>query len=263
MKSYVNTHAQLEARRDKALQSLQAGHTNVTGPRVCVLCYQLCTELLCYTHPDDVVLRPDLKSPSLLCSTLQGALCCAVLYAELVFGSMPRSPRIQLGQPAFWSHFPLLARKSDKIHKHCCNVHHLLITNATTSCFPQVMVVGETDCGKSTLANILAAYAVRLGRCPTFVDLDVGQGMITVPGGIAAAALDSNSLSVEVRMKVDVLIKILSPLLPIGHSDLTRRNAIMIVNVRCTRKDGDVRFVVRTFDVWATRFFKCSMHRAS
>lgn len=62
------------------------------------------------------------------------------------------------------------------------------------------MVVGETDSGKSTLANILAAYAVRLGRCPTFVDLDVGQGMITVPGGIAAAALDSNSISVEVRV---------------------------------------------------------------
>lgn len=93
MKSYVNTHAQLEARRDKALQALQAGHSNVTGPRV--------------------------------------------------------------------------------------------------------MVVGETDSGKSTLANILAAYAVRLGRCPTFVDLDVGQGMVTVPGGIAAAALDSNSMSVE------------------------------------------------------------------
>lgn len=62
----------------------------------------------------------------------------------------------------------------------------------------KVMVVGEADSGKSTLANILAAYAVRLGRCPTFVDLDVGQGMITVPGGIAAAALDSNSMSVEV-----------------------------------------------------------------
>ncbi|CAN0459148.1 unnamed protein product, partial [Laminaria digitata] len=59
------------------------------------------------------------------------------------------------------------------------------------------MVVGEADSGKSTLANILAAYAVRLGRCPTFVDLDVGQGAITMPGGIAAAALDSNSMSAE------------------------------------------------------------------
>lgn len=34
MKAYVNTHAQLEARRDKAVQELTAGHTNVTGPRV-------------------------------------------------------------------------------------------------------------------------------------------------------------------------------------------------------------------------------------
>lgn len=67
------------------------------------------------------------------------------------------------------------------------------------------MVVGETDSGKSTLANILAAYAVRLGRCPTFVDLDVGQGMITVPGGIAAAALDSNSMSVEVSQDGEIV----------------------------------------------------------
>lgn len=34
MKAYVNTHAQLEAKRDKALQALQAGNTSVTGPRV-------------------------------------------------------------------------------------------------------------------------------------------------------------------------------------------------------------------------------------
>ena len=69
-------------------------------------------------------------------------------------------------------------------------------------CFPEtkVMIVGETDSGKSTLANILTAYAVRLGRCPTFVDLDVGQGMVTIPGSIAAAALDSNSMSVEVTI---------------------------------------------------------------
>ncbi|CAN0151340.1 unnamed protein product, partial [Discosporangium mesarthrocarpum] len=93
MKSFVNTHAQLEARRDKALQALQSGSPTATGPRV--------------------------------------------------------------------------------------------------------MVVGPTDSGKSTLSGILAAYAVRLGRCPTFVDLDVGQGQVTMPGVISAAALDSNSLSIE------------------------------------------------------------------
>lgn len=37
------------------------------------------------------------------------------------------------------------------------------------------MVVGPTDIGKSTLCRMLLNYAVRLGRRPIFVDLDVGQ----------------------------------------------------------------------------------------
>jgi polyribonucleotide 5'-hydroxyl-kinase len=48
-----------------------------------------------------------------------------------------------------------------------------------------------------SLSTILCAYAVRLGRTPTFVDLDIGQGQITVPGAMAAVALDSSTLSVE------------------------------------------------------------------
>ena len=46
------------------------------------------------------------------------------------------------------------------------------------SCFnvvPQVMVVGPTDVGKSMLCRLLLNYAVRLGRRPTLVELDVGQ----------------------------------------------------------------------------------------
>ena len=39
----------------------------------------------------------------------------------------------------------------------------------------QVMVAGPVDVGKSTLCKLLSNYAVRLGRRPVFVDLDVGQ----------------------------------------------------------------------------------------
>jgi len=39
----------------------------------------------------------------------------------------------------------------------------------------QVMVVGPTDVGKSTVCKLLVNYAARLGRAPVFVDLDVGQ----------------------------------------------------------------------------------------
>jgi polyribonucleotide 5'-hydroxyl-kinase len=59
------------------------------------------------------------------------------------------------------------------------------------------MVVGPTDSGKSTLCRVLCAYACRVGRCPTFVDVDIGQGEISIPGTLAATPLDRASLSVE------------------------------------------------------------------
>ena len=37
------------------------------------------------------------------------------------------------------------------------------------------MIVGPGDVGKSTLCRLMLNYAVRMGRRPVFVDLDVGQ----------------------------------------------------------------------------------------
>jgi len=54
---------------------------------------------------------------------------------------------------------------------------------------PKIIIVGPTDAGKSTLSRILLNYCSRRGYQPTFVDLDVGQGSISVPGAIAAAPL--------------------------------------------------------------------------
>lgn len=44
-----------------------------------------------------------------------------------------------------------------------------------TSRGPCIMIAGPMDVGKSTLCRIICNYAVREGRTPTFVDLDVGQ----------------------------------------------------------------------------------------
>lgn len=49
---------------------------------------------------------------------------------------------------------------------------------------PVTMIVGPSDVGKSTLTRLLLNYAVRMGRRPIYVDLDVGQGHISVPGTI-------------------------------------------------------------------------------
>jgi polyribonucleotide 5'-hydroxyl-kinase len=62
---------------------------------------------------------------------------------------------------------------------------------------PRVMIVGPVDSGKSSLSRILLSYACRLGRSPTFVDLDIGQGEISIPGTISASPLDRLCLSAE------------------------------------------------------------------
>lgn len=60
------------------------------------------------------------------------------------------------------------------------------------------MIVGPHDSGKSTLSRILSAYATRLDRTPVLVDLDVGLGMLSVPGCIGAVPLDRNCFDIEV-----------------------------------------------------------------
>ena len=55
------------------------------------------------------------------------------------------------------------------------------------------------DAGKSSTARILAAYAARLDRNPIFVDLDIGQGSITIPGCISAVPVEKLGISIEVR----------------------------------------------------------------
>lgn len=61
---------------------------------------------------------------------------------------------------------------------------------------PRVMLVGPSDSGKSTLCKILLNYAVRAGKGPVFADVDIGQGSLTVPGCLAACAVE-NPVDVE------------------------------------------------------------------
>lgn len=61
---------------------------------------------------------------------------------------------------------------------------------STGSIGPIVMVVGPTDVGKSTVCKILLNYAVRMGRRPIYVDLDVGQGAISCPGTMGALLVE-------------------------------------------------------------------------
>jgi polyribonucleotide 5'-hydroxyl-kinase len=53
------------------------------------------------------------------------------------------------------------------------------------------MIVGAVDSGKSSLCSMLCNWASRQGEHVIYVDLDVGQGNIVVPGMLAAVPLDT------------------------------------------------------------------------
>lgn len=55
---------------------------------------------------------------------------------------------------------------------------------------PRCIVVGPTDSGKSCLVRMLLGWAAREGWKPTYADLDIGQGSITIPGTVAATPVE-------------------------------------------------------------------------
>lgn len=55
---------------------------------------------------------------------------------------------------------------------------------------PRVMVAGPADTGKSTVARLLLAYAARMQWKPTLVDMDLGAGMIGVPGSFGVSLVE-------------------------------------------------------------------------
>ena len=56
---------------------------------------------------------------------------------------------------------------------------------------PRVLILGPDDAGKSTLAKILTAYAIRGARSPVVANLDVGEGVMSVPGTMTATIFRS------------------------------------------------------------------------
>ncbi|KAJ1675181.1 Cleavage polyadenylation factor subunit clp1, partial [Spiromyces aspiralis] len=54
---------------------------------------------------------------------------------------------------------------------------------------PRVVIVGSQDSGKTTLARTLLNYAVRHEFDPLFIDLDLSEGSVTVPGTISATPI--------------------------------------------------------------------------
>lgn len=56
---------------------------------------------------------------------------------------------------------------------------------------PRVLLLGPENAGKTSLAKLLTAYAIRSGRQPLTVNLDTKEGMLSVPGSLTATSFSS------------------------------------------------------------------------
>lgn len=56
---------------------------------------------------------------------------------------------------------------------------------------PRVLLLGPDDAGKTTLAQTLTGYAIRTARSPVVVNLDVSEGVMSIPGTLTATVFRS------------------------------------------------------------------------
>jgi polyribonucleotide 5'-hydroxyl-kinase len=56
---------------------------------------------------------------------------------------------------------------------------------------PRVLILGPENAGKTSLAKTLTAYAIRSGRSPVVLNLDVKEGLMSIPGTLSATVFKS------------------------------------------------------------------------
>ncbi|KAF4555445.1 mRNA cleavage and polyadenylation factor clp1-like protein [Elsinoe fawcettii] len=74
------------------------------------------------------------------------------------------------------------------------NVHGMLDTlreDAGSNGGPRVLILGSESSGKSSLAKCLTAYAIKVGRTPTFINLDPREGVLAVPSALTTVTYTS------------------------------------------------------------------------
>ncbi|KAF2226709.1 Pre-mRNA cleavage complex II protein Clp1-domain-containing protein [Elsinoe ampelina] len=74
------------------------------------------------------------------------------------------------------------------------NVHGMLDTlreDAGANGGPRVLILGSESSGKSSLAKCLTAYALKVRRSPTYINLDPREGVLGVPSALTAVTYTS------------------------------------------------------------------------
>ncbi|KAJ3225371.1 hypothetical protein HK099_006912 [Clydaea vesicula] len=56
---------------------------------------------------------------------------------------------------------------------------------------PRVLILGGSDVGKTTLSRILLNYGVKMEKKMMFIDLDVNEGSVSLPGVLSASSIQN------------------------------------------------------------------------
>jgi polynucleotide 5'-hydroxyl-kinase GRC3/NOL9 len=109
-----------------------------------------------------------------------------------------------------------------------------------------VMLAGDTDTGKSTLAIYLANMAIRRGLVPSIIDGDIGQGDLAPPTAVGAAVLSKQV--VDLRDVNTSLFEFVGSISPAGFEGLIAKKLRSMLdrtgplaNICIVNTDGYVR----------------------
>ena len=124
----------------------------------------------------------------------------------------------------------------------------VLTLAANKKAITTVMLVGDTDTGKSTLSIYLANMAIRNGLIPSIIDGDIGQGDLAPPTAIGAAVLSKQL--VDLRDVNASQFEFIGGISPMGFesliakklkSILDRIRTSSLANICIVNTDGYVR----------------------
>ena len=120
------------------------------------------------------------------------------------------------------------------------------VSNLATRKKTTVMLVGDTDTGKSTLAIYLANIALRRGLVPSIIDADVGQGDLAPPTAIGAAVLSKQVI--DLRDVNTSLFEFVGSISPGGFEELIAKKlksmldrTSLLADICIVNTDGYVR----------------------
>ena len=112
----------------------------------------------------------------------------------------------------------------------------------------KVMLIGDTDTGKSTLAIYLANIAISRGLVPIVIDGDIGQGDLAPPTAIGAAVLSKQVVDLRDVNINNNLFEFLGSISPIGFEGLITKKlrslldrSVPVADICIINTDGYVR----------------------